>query len=198
MTDPRTSKKLATQFGQFLIDRKSVPLTNDEKLLLEAFEIWLENTDRLAHEPGAIAPETGALVRRFRNAVDAFLTSASNPGRAAAVLHDNTPGSPYHELVMAKIEIDAMLDAPAQPPRAIADLAKRVLPHIRHTPQAYAAYFNDYGDKELRKLLDELRELAGEPVPTKSAAPEWKGDMLDYLKQAVKASPEKGESSSHE
>jgi hypothetical protein len=69
MTDPRTSKKLATQFGQFLIDRKSVPLTNDEKLLLEAFEIWLENTDRLAHEPGAIAPETGALVRRFRNAV---------------------------------------------------------------------------------------------------------------------------------
>jgi hypothetical protein len=73
---------------------------------------------RSAQPPGSIAPETGALVSRFRNAVDAFLTSASNPGRAAAVLHDNTPGSPYHELVMAKIEVDAMLDAPVPPPPA--------------------------------------------------------------------------------
>ena len=48
-------------------------------------------------------------VREFRNAVDRFLTSASNPGRASAVIHDNTPGSPYHELVMAKIEVDALL-----------------------------------------------------------------------------------------
>jgi len=48
-------------------------------------------------------------VRGFRNAVDRFLTSASNPGRASAVVHDNTPGSPYHDLVMAKIEVDAML-----------------------------------------------------------------------------------------
>jgi hypothetical protein len=59
---------------------------------------------------------------------------------------------------------------PAPPPpvsHSIEDLAKRVLPHIRHTPQAYAAYFNDYGDKDLRKLIDELRGLAGEPVPTK-------------------------------
>jgi len=53
------------------------------------------------------------IVRAFRNAVDRFLTSASNPGRAAAVVHDNTPGSPYHDLVMAKIEIDAVLDWPA-------------------------------------------------------------------------------------
>lgn len=48
-------------------------------------------------------------VLAFRNAVERFLTSASNPGRASAVVHDNTPGSPYHDLVMAKIEVDAML-----------------------------------------------------------------------------------------
>ena len=48
-------------------------------------------------------------VRTFRNAVDSFLTSASNPGMAAQVVHDNRPGSPYHELVIAKMEIDSML-----------------------------------------------------------------------------------------
>ena len=48
-------------------------------------------------------------VREFRNAVDRFLTSAGNPGRASAVVHDNTPGSPYHDLVMTKMEVDAML-----------------------------------------------------------------------------------------
>lgn len=50
-----------------------------------------------------------AKVQAFRNAVDALLTSASNPGRAAAVINENSPGSPYHDLVMAKIEVDAML-----------------------------------------------------------------------------------------
>lgn len=51
--------------------------------------------------------------RAFRNAVERFLTSASNPGRATTVVNDNTPGSPYHDLVMAKIDVDAMLwDAP--------------------------------------------------------------------------------------
>lgn len=50
-----------------------------------------------------------AKVEAFRNAVDRFLTSAGNPGRASAVVSDNTPGSPYHDLVMAKIEVDALL-----------------------------------------------------------------------------------------
>lgn len=48
-------------------------------------------------------------VRAFRDAVDRFLTSASNPGRASAVIHDNTAGSAYHDLVMAKMEVDAMV-----------------------------------------------------------------------------------------
>jgi hypothetical protein len=48
-------------------------------------------------------------VKEFRDAVERFLTSASNPGRAAAVIDDNTPGSPYDDLVRAKIEVDAML-----------------------------------------------------------------------------------------
>jgi hypothetical protein len=52
-------------------------------------------------------------VRAFRDAVARFLTSASNPGRAAAVVHDNTPGSPYSDLVLAMMEIDAMLAGPS-------------------------------------------------------------------------------------
>jgi hypothetical protein len=51
-------------------------------------------------------------VRAFRDTVDRFLTSASNPGRASAVVSDNTSGSPYHDLVMAKMEVDAMLWGP--------------------------------------------------------------------------------------
>jgi hypothetical protein len=51
-------------------------------------------------------------VRVFRDTVGRFLTSASNPGRAAAVIHDNTPGSPYSDLVLAMMEVDAMLAGP--------------------------------------------------------------------------------------
>lgn len=57
-------------------------------------------------------------VRAFRNAVDRFLTSASNPGRASAVVSDHATGSPYDDLVMAKIEVDFMLSA-APPTRTI-------------------------------------------------------------------------------
>jgi hypothetical protein len=49
------------------------------------------------------------IVQDFRDALERMLTSASNPGRASAVLSDNTPGSPYHEMVMAKIAVDALL-----------------------------------------------------------------------------------------
>lgn len=65
-------------------------------------------------------------VERFRNAVDRFLTSASNPGRAAAVVHDNTPGSPYHDLVLAKIDVDAMLWT--LPVRVLVDPTCRLTP----------------------------------------------------------------------
>lgn len=48
-------------------------------------------------------------VLKFRNAVDYMMTSASNPGRASAVIHDNSPGSPRSEMILAKMEVDAML-----------------------------------------------------------------------------------------
>jgi hypothetical protein len=57
----------------------------------------------------AMTHEEYEIVLNFRNALDRMLTSASNPGRASAVLSDNTPGSSYHEMIMAKIAVDALL-----------------------------------------------------------------------------------------
>ncbi len=56
-----------------------------------------------------MTPEEHKIIQAYRDAVGRLLTSASNPGRAAAVLSDNTPGSAYDEVVMAGQEVDALL-----------------------------------------------------------------------------------------